>query len=839
MANSSPQTIFGAQPRVDLNFEGKILSFSLTEAEHRLGRDPQQPEPIGLKVPVDWGLISRCQAVIKKVEKDYYIYDGDGVNASSNRLFINNSLITPQEGYKLSSYDEIRIGQHQQEYATLLFIDPQAASARRELKQESINLKQGQVVTLGRSETATIHLDSPTVSRQHASIDLDSSGRYMLTNYSSNGVFVDRQKVTTKAPLKSGSLIQIGPYSFVLQQDELVLADNGEYIRLDTDRLTKVVQLKNKSSLCLLNNISLPIEPGQFVALVGGSGAGKSTMLRSLLGIEPITGGTVYLNGDDLGANFNIYRSLIGYVPQSDIVHTNLRVREVLYYAAKLRLPKDADLNEVIDRTLEQVELTSRQNTLVKSLSGGQLKRVSIAVELLADPKLFFLDEPTSGLDPGLDKKMMQLLRKLADEGRTVVLVTHATSNITMCDRVAFLGLGGNLCYYGPPAEATKFFGVTSGDFADIYIQLETIDDVMDRVELFQKSEYHQKYVTDRLSLPVAGRVKLATVPPQASKASFFQQTKLLIQRYVQLIRRDNVYLALSLLTAPIGVLLVYLATRDVLEDPKAVMSAVNPVLHPFAGDTNISRAALAIKTLFVFTCAGIWVGLAASLQEIVKESDIYLRERLVNLRLFAYVGSKMLTLGGLAILQSILIAVTVLICFRQPITQELFPWMLGLPITTFLTILASLALGLMVSASVKNSAQSNSALPLILLPQIVFSGVLFTVDSGLIKIISWFTIGRWSVGAYGALIDLNNLIPPDNNSAGADFSKGLRPSDAYTATWANLGLNWGMLVLQCAVFVGITVWLLKRKDILRSRAKSTPAIAATAPPTQDAQRVA
>ncbi len=825
MANSSPQTIFDAHPRIDLNFEGKILSFSLTEAEHRLGRDPQQPEPQGLKVPVDWALISRCQAVLRKVDKEYYIFDGDGTTPSSNRLFINNSLITPQEGYKLSSYDEIRIGQHNQEYATLLFIDPQAASAKKALKQEAIYLKQGKVVTLGRSDTATIQLDSPTVSRQHAVIDMDAKGHYVLTNYSSNGVFVDRQKVTTKAPLKNGALIQIGPYSFILQKDELVLADDGEYIRLDVDAITKVVKLKNKSNLCLLNNVSLSIEPGQFVAFVGGSGAGKSTMLRALLGIEPTTAGTVYLNGDDLAANFNIYRSLIGYVPQSDIVHTNLRVREVLYYAAKLRLPKDADINEVIDRTLEQVELTARQNTLVKSLSGGQLKRVSIAVELLADPKLFFLDEPTSGLDPGLDKKMMQLLRKLADEGRTVVLVTHATSNITMCDRVAFMGLGGNLCYYGPPAGAMEFFGVASGDFADIYIRLETMDDVMNQAEQFRGSEYHQKYVTDRLSLPQAGR-RVTTVPPQATKASLIQQSILLIKRYIQLIQRDRVYLALSLLTAPIGILLVYLATKDILTDPKKVLSATNPILHPFDGGMDVSRAALALKTLFVFTCAGIWVGLAASLQEIVKESPIYLRERLVNLRLFSYVGSKVLTLGGLALIQTILITMAALICFRQPISQELLPWILGLPITTFLTILSSLSLGLLVSASVKNSAQSNSALPLILLPQIIFSGVLFTVDAGLIKVLSWFTVGRWSIGAYGSLVDLNSLTPPDNNSAEMDFSKvGMRPSETYNNDWSNLGLNWGMLLLQSLVFIAITIWLLKRKDLQHSKSKASPVV--------------
>jgi ABC transport system ATP-binding/permease protein len=290
--------------------------------------------------------------------------------------------------------------------------------------------------------------------------------------------------------------------------------------------------------------------------------------------------------------------------------------------------------------------------------------------------------------------------------------------------------------------------------------------------------------------------------------------------------------LALSLLTAPIGILLVYLATKDILTDPKKLLSATNPILHPFDGGMDVSRAALALKTLFVFTCAGIWVGLAASLQEIVKESPIYLRERLVNLRLFSYVGSKVLTLGGLALMQTILITIAALICFRQPISQELLPWILGLPITTFLTILSALSLGLLVSASVKNSAQSNSALPLILLPQIIFSGVLFTVDTGLIKVLSWFTVGRWSIGAYGSLVDLNSLTPPDNNSAEMDFSKvGMRPSATYNNDWSNLGLNWGMLLLQSLVFIAITIWLLKRKDLQHSKSK-TPPVALPSNPT-------
>ncbi len=299
----------------------------------------------------------------------------------------------------------------------------------------------------------------------------------------------------------------------------------------------------------------------------------------------------VYLNGEDLRKNFNIYRMQIGYVPQDDIIHRELTVAEVLTYATKLRLPPDTDVAKVVEKTLQDVEMSHRRNARVCELSGGQRKRVSIGVELLADPKLFFLDEPTSGLDPGLDKKMMQLLWKLADQGRTVILVTHATANIKLCDRVVFLGQGGRLCYFGPPDKCLQFFGVKD-DFADIYNQLEKPETVIDQAERFHKSNDYRLYVANHLS-PGNQTSHLNAGNTQGSGASLVKQLSILTRRYFQSQKRDRINLALALLTAPIGVSLITLALKD--QQPFVLPKQLNANLAP-----------LALRVLFVFTCAAL-----------------------------------------------------------------------------------------------------------------------------------------------------------------------------------------------------------------------------------------
>ncbi|MDH6055421.1 ATP-binding cassette domain-containing protein [Umezakia ovalisporum] len=781
------------RPYLVLTNQGQILpAFELSHSQHILGRDPQIAD---LLVPPDWSVISRCQATLLEVEGKYYIYDGDRRQPSSNRLFINNHLISHDLGYCLQDGDIIKIGQNFSILVTLEF--RYSHSSSHNLKSfASISLKERSTI-LGRDPTANLQIIAPTISRKHAVIEYLNPGEYILYDCSTNGIFVNDIKINGKIRLNSGAIIKIPPYTLVLQGDELVTSDTGSHIRLDAKNIFKTIKTRNHTKV-LLNQISLPIEPGQLVAFVGGSGAGKSTLMQTLLGIQPTTEGTVYINGENLRHKFNIYRNQIGYVPQSDILHKELKVVEALKYSAKLRLPPDADIDLIIEQTLSQIEMLASRDVFVKNLSGGQLKRVSIGVELLVDPKLFFLDEPTSGLDPGLDKKMMQLLRKLANQGRTIILVTHATGNINLCDRIAFLGQGGNLCYFGSFEDACIFFNLEKCDFADVYIKLDNQEVVMTTAEQFKRSPYQTQYIDQRLGINAS---KIIKARPRQVQASLGYQTLILAQRHLQLIVRDRINLIISLITAPIAILLINLAIAD--QEPLILGSEADPGVAP-----------LAQTVVFVFTCTAIWVGLASSLQEIVKEKDIYLRERLVNLSFFAYLSAKVLVLSGIACLQTTIMVTAILMSFAVPKSLTI-PWFWGVSITSFLTLLSCLCLGLTVSASVKNSTQANSALVMLLLPQIILSGVLFQTQ-GISKYLSWLTISRWSVGAYGSLVNINALVPePTLLPKGTTIAPPFVITDVYDPSWYNLGLNWGLLLLHSFVYVIVTLIIQKRKDII------------------------
>ena len=784
----------GQSPFLELHNQGQAIKLDLNRDRHVLGRDSQQCD---LLVPPDWAVMSSCHAVLKRVGNDYEIFDGDGISKpSTNGLFANHTRVTTLEGRKLSNGSTLKIGQDPQNQIQLTYRNPLAPVTTALTAPKSIPL-QTRDLTIGRDPGCDFFLDSPMISRVHAVISF-SNNTHFLRDTSVNGLFANGQRISGSIALTEGMTLNIGPFVLVIRNKTLGLLDSGTQIRLDAYDLVRIVKDQKKQELRILNDVTLAIEPGQFVALVGGSGAGKSTLMKTLLGLDPTTSGRVLINGNDLRTNFNLYRTQIGYVPQDDIIHGDLTVLEALTYAAKLRLPPDTHIGEVVGKTLNEIEMNGRENLLINKLSGGQRKRVSIGVELLADPKLFFLDEPTSGLDPGLDKKMMQLLKKLSEQGRTIVLVTHATANVDLCDRVTFMARGGRLCFFGPPQEAKRFFEITSNDFADIYNLLENEQEIDYWASRYSRSPYCDQYVRAHLSSNQSANS--GSAPPTQVKPSIIQQAILLTQRYWQLVMRDRVNLTLALITAPIGISLITLAVRN-----------GNAFILPETPD--VALAPMATKILFVFTCASLWVGLSGALQEIVRESAIYVRERLVNLSLPAYLGSKIAVLAALAVAQTILIDIVVMISFKSP-SPETLPWVLGLSITSFLTLLASYSLGLMVSSAVKSIAQANSALPLLLIPQIIFSGVLFKSD-GVGKFISWLMLSRWSIGAYGSLVNINALIPEQKKLPdGSLLPRPLDPTAVYDPTWQNLSLNWGILIVHCIVCLGIATYFQKRKDV-------------------------
>ena len=322
----------------------------------------------------------------------------------------------------------------------------------------------GARLRIGRDDANDIVLADQNVSRFHAEIVAGADGAEVVDLASRNGTRLDGSLVQRGA-VRRGSRVGIGPYELVFDGTNFVARDDRGALRLEAEAVAFRVGDRQ-----ILAPTSLAVEPGEFIAIIGESGAGKSTLIKALAGVTRPSGGRVLVNRDPIGTR----ATDIGYVPQDEIVHALLSVTEALGYAARLRLPRDVADGEImatIDRVLAELSLTAQGDTRIGSLSGGQRKRTGVATELLNRPSLLFLDEPTTGLDPGLETRTMELLRGLADNGRAVIVVTHATKNLALCDKVIVMGRGGHLAFHGSPSEAIGFFGVP--DFDEIYTALE------------------------------------------------------------------------------------------------------------------------------------------------------------------------------------------------------------------------------------------------------------------------------------------------------------------------------------------------------------------------------
>ncbi len=692
-------------------------------------------------------------------------------------------------------------------------------------------------ITIGRVG-CDIVLANPQVSRFHAQIDRNADGSMALRDMgSTNGTFVNGQRISQPVTLKPGDIIQIGAFKLVYNVTSLDRYDQRGALRIDARNLTRMVSRQGKTRV-ILRDVSLSIKPREFVAIVGGSGTGKSTLMKALCGYAPADQGQVLVNGDDFYRNFGAYRAVLGYVPQDDILHRPLPVQRALDYAARLRLPADTADQEIaarIERVLDDVEMTIHRDKPIETLSGGQRKRVSIGAELLADPSLFFLDEPTSGLDPGLEKKMMYTLRRLADSGRTVVLVTHATANITQCDHVIFMAGDGRMVFFGPPAEALRFFMIASGDFADIYTKIEGVassDHPVVRQDLkeeyaawqaanpqassppslaelwemrYRKSSLYQHYVANRLAAAPAGpQTRVSAAQSSARPASAFRQFWLLTRRYLDLMLQDRRNLAIMLLQAPIIALLLLLVARsDALTGVQA---------------QDLIQRSEAKKVLFMLATVSVWFGIINAAREITKEQPVYRRERLVNLRIMPYLLSKVTVLSLLIVAQTvILLAILLLKVVLPGETGLIASPLLETFVTLGLSSGAGMALGLAISAASATPDRAISLVPFALIPQILFAGLIFAIE-GLATPLSWLTISRWTMDALGASFDLNRLCNLPNTDNQGSIPPGctagfLETEAAFNHTPEHLLGRWLALIAYAIACLLVAAWLLRRRD--------------------------
>ena len=799
--------------------------FVLIQPEIRIGRAPEND----IQIPI--ATVSRNHALLKGGPNGYSLHDLGGANG----LMFNGQRFQERT---LVDGDVIRIGDNYGNFVSLTYED----SARPAISQNiSLQLDPSiQTITIGRAPDNFMRLDYPAVSAHHAVIRRQGYNATIEDLGSRNGTYVRGERVTAHRPveLKPGDAIQIASYQLNYQPGMIGHAA-AEKVRIDAMHLRKAV---NNNSLVLLNDISLTIQPKEFVALVGGSGAGKSTLMDALNGFRPAGEGAVLFNGDDYYRNFAIYRTNLGYVPQDDIIHRELPVERALYYVAKLRLPEDTSDAEIEQRVVEvltDVDMLQRRNVPVFKLSGGQRKRTSIAVELLAKPNLLFLDEPTSGLDPGLDKRLMYLMRRLSDQGRTVILVTHATTNINVCDKVVFLGRGGKLCFFGTPQKALEFFDVR--EFPDIYTKLEETPTSADEWEArFRQSPYFQENIVQpQTSIPPPSHpapvpyaqgygapgypppVQPGQRPLRSPAASAFHQFMILTRRYTELIIRDRVNLLFLVLQAPIiGIILGLVAGRGVFDFGQG---------HP---------ASLAQQVSFMLAMSGVWLGTINAAREITKENAIYMRERLVNLGVLPYIASKVFVLAVLGLIQSFLLIIILAILSGLPGQGALFPSFMELIFSVWLTTLAGIGMGLLVSALSSNTDKAVSIIPIILIPQIILSGVIFNL-SGPSKAFSYITITKWSLDSLGTTADLNRIFIEslDDQSklgflgTGCDYGNGIFNGNDYAdnvctvnndgtvgSRAVHLFVRWFILILMTALFLYATYFVQKRKDVVALR---------------------
>lgn len=624
--------------------------------------------------------------------------------------------------------------------------------------------------SVGRQENCSIFLEHPHVSRRHAQLNVVGEKTVLIDTGSSNGTFVNGTRIRTAVEIKIGDIIDIGPFTLVFDGNFLISRSRINNIQIDVENLSFVVTgSSSKRSVHLLSGVSFRDRPGEFTSVIGPSGSGKSTLLGIVSGRSRPFSGHVNLNGRNLHQNFGALKEEIVVMPQAPALHESLTVRQTIRYVCQLRLPGDTAGEEMDKRTseiLSQVGLSDRAQTKVNQLSGGQLKRLGLACELSSDPSLLFLDEVTSGLDEHSDGEMMSLFRELADNGKTIICVTHNLGHVeSRCHNVLVLTKGGRVAFFGAPQKACNYFDVRK--LADIYAILETRSP-MQWATLFLKGQSKISPAGENSAPGVAWESETqSTSVMERLGVKPIRQTAVLTCRYVQLWLGDRMALSAMMGQAVLVTIL-----------PCIVFNSI-----PEAADTleALTRKTEIRNLLFLTGISCFWLGANNSAKEIVKERRIYQRERDFNLVPEAYWASKIIVLGTIGILQAsfLTISVSVLCALPGNITAI---WATGL-----LLSFVGTNLGLAVSSCSRTEELAATLIPAVIIPQIILAGVVASLDSISLFFAKFFTTSFWGQ-------KLSELAIPETDRLLADFEP----------TWKLCVL---VLVMHCLVFL-LTTWL-------------------------------
>lgn len=697
--------------KFQVTFRGEINAYRINAGNRIIiGRSNEDGQ-----LPIEHPSLSRKHLAVTASENGVLVEDLGSTNGTwmnGSKLVVGRSysftekdvlVLTPDGSVSISFGDQaIRSGSDQKSVAKGNSLDIRAVLSK---KQE---------VLIGRNPNCDLVLEDTMVSRNHARL-FQKDGKVWIEDLnSSNGVFVNGRKISGKVQLTERDKLLIGLYSFTLSG---TVVDLKREYAISADNISKVFS----NGYTGLQNTSLKFPYREFIALMGPSGCGKSTLLKALNGDSPPTKGSVKVFDLDMNEHFEMIKHIIGYVPQENIVHEELTVNQSLYYSAKIRLPEDITEEEIqlrISEVLKSLKIDTPiiRETKISKLSGGQKKRVSIAVELLNKPKILFLDEPTSPLDPETIEEFLTCIKQLCKEGTTVIMVTHKPEDLNFVDRVVFMGVNGYLSYDGTKDGLLSHYG--KENLINLYALLSAKE---------ESRAWHDRWFKDKVDKGTSFKKEEI----KKEKVNLLHQTYWLTLRYFQ-IKTGNVKNLLIMLIQPIFIALLIVLSFDELVTENALLFN-----EPQLG------------VMFLMAIAAIWFGVSNSAKEIVGEKDIAKREFMLNVKLGPYLFSKQLVLFFLSAIQTLIFLIILKLVY-----SDLNNFLLLYCILLLISI-CSIQFGLMLSSFTKTSEEVMSLLPIALMPQIILSGILQPINSSLTMLLSYFTIGRWGTELLVRIHDL------------------------------------------------------------------------------------